>query len=176
MILLPTPVGKRHTKWDSGEGYLSIRLAKNGLEVTGSDVDPKIVEEAIENARTAKVDVRFTVLSLYDLDARLVESRDLFVCCEVLEHTADPQKALGTIVNLNPRHLLVSVPREPIWRILNEARARYLRDLGNTPGHVQHWSTRQFLEFLQRKVDVISVRTPLPWTLALCKPRKAIAW
>lgn len=67
---------------------------------------------------------------------------------------------------------IVSVPREPMWRILNVARGPYLRDPGNTPGHVQHWSTRHCLEILQRKVDVISVRTPLPWTLALCKPRK----
>jgi hypothetical protein len=30
------------------------------------------------------------------------------------------------------------VPREPIWRIGNMARGRYLGDLGNTPGHIQH--------------------------------------
>ena len=31
-------------------------------------------------------------------------------------------------------HLLVSVPREPLWRGLNMARGAYLKDLGNTPG------------------------------------------
>ena len=39
-------------------------------------------------------------------------------------------------------HLLVSVPREPLWRALNVARGAYLRELGNTPGHVNHWSKR----------------------------------
>ena len=40
------------------------------------------------------------------------------------------------------RALLVSVPREPLWRGLNMARGAYMRDLGNTPGHVNHWSKR----------------------------------
>ena len=43
------------------------------------------------------------------------------------------------------RHLLVSVPREPLWRGLNMARGAYLKDLGNTPGHVNHWSKRTFV-------------------------------
>ena len=36
------------------------------------------------------------------------------------------------------------MPREPLWRGLNMARGAYLKDLGNTPGHVNHWSKRSF--------------------------------
>ncbi len=43
------------------------------------------------------------------------------------------------------RHLLVSVPREPLWRALNMARGAYWRELGNTPGHLNHWSRRSFV-------------------------------
>jgi hypothetical protein len=43
------------------------------------------------------------------------------------------------------RHLLVSVPREPLWRMLNMARGAYWPALGNTPGHLNHWSRRSFV-------------------------------
>jgi hypothetical protein len=46
-----------------------------------------------------------------------------------------------------------------------------LAALGNTPGHLQHWSTRSFLALLERQVEVREVRTPLPWTMALCRRR-----
>jgi len=66
---------------------------------------------------------------------------------------------------------LVSVPREPIWRMLNMARGRYLSALGNTPGHIQHWSARAFVELVGQRLDVQAVRSPLPWTMALCRVR-----
>jgi hypothetical protein len=67
------------------------------------------------------------------------------------------------------RHLLVSVPREPLWRLLNVCRGAYLRDLGNTPGHVNHWSRRRFVRLLQRHGEVIEVRSPFPWTMLLAR-------
>ena len=39
-------------------------------------------------------------------------------------------------------------PREPLWRGLNIARGAYLKDLGNTPGHLNHWSKRGFVALL----------------------------
>ncbi len=50
-------------------------------------------------------------------------------------------------------HLLVSVPREPLWRGLNMARGAYIKDLGNTPGHLNHWSRKAFVELLGRHGD-----------------------
>ena len=67
------------------------------------------------------------------------------------------------------RHLLVSVPREPLWRALNVARGAYLRDLGNTPGHVNHWSKRSFAALLARHGEVEQVRSPFPWTMLLVR-------
>jgi hypothetical protein len=65
------------------------------------------------------------------------------------------------------RYLLVSVPREPLWRGLNMARGAYLKDLGNTPGHVNHWTKGSFVELLGRHGEVTEVRSPLPWTMLL---------
>jgi hypothetical protein len=68
-------------------------------------------------------------------------------------------------------HLLVSVPREPLWRALNVARGTYLRDLGNTPGHVNHWSKRAFVALLSRYGSVEEARSPFPWTMVLVRLR-----
>ncbi len=65
--------------------------------------------------------------------------------------------------------LLVSVPREPLWRALNMARGAYVRDLGNTPGHVNHWSKRAFESLLSRYGTVEEARSPFPWTMLLVR-------
>jgi hypothetical protein len=65
------------------------------------------------------------------------------------------------------RHLLVSVPREPVWRLLNLARGAYVKDLGNTPGHVNHWSRPAFLRLAERHGRLAGIRAPFPWTMAL---------
>ncbi len=89
----------------------------------------------------------------------------------MLEHLDDPDAALARIAALARPWMLVSVPREPLWRALNLARFAYLGELGNTPGHVNHWSRRRFLGWLGERVEVIEARSPLPWTMALCRAR-----
>ena len=59
------------------------------------------------------------------------------------------------------------MPHEPLWRVLNVLRGAYLRDLGNTPGHVNHWSRRGFLRLLERHGRIIEARSPSPWTMVL---------
>jgi hypothetical protein len=63
----------------------------------------------------------------------------------------------------------VSVPREPLWRALNVARGAYLAQLGNTPGHVNHWSKRAFVSLLGRYGEVVEARSPFPWTMLLVR-------
>lgn len=153
-----------------GEGHLSAILAGDGRSVRGIDISPAIIEQARSHPDNRTNGARFEVGSVYDLSADS-DAAELVVCCEVMEHLEDPDRALSILARLARPYLLVSVPREPIWRMLNMARGRYLGDLGNTPGHVQHWSQRRFLDLLSRHVDVIAVRTPLPWTMALCRAR-----
>jgi hypothetical protein len=66
-------------------------------------------------------------------------------------------------------HLLVSVPREPLWRVMNVARGAYLRQLGNTPGHLNHWSKPGFVRLLAEFGDVVHTRSPFPWTMLLVR-------
>jgi hypothetical protein len=76
---------------------------------------------------------------------------------------------LAEMARVASRHLLVSVPHEPLWRALNVARGAYLKDLGNTPGHLNHWTRRGFVGLLGRYGDVVEIRSPFPWTMLLVR-------
>jgi ubiquinone/menaquinone biosynthesis C-methylase UbiE len=89
---------------------------------------------------------------------------------EVLEHVPDPEHTVAEMARVaRGGHLLVSVPREPLWRALNMARGAYVKDLGNTPGHLNHWSRKSFVELLGRHGTVEEIRSPFPWTMLLVK-------
>jgi 2-polyprenyl-3-methyl-5-hydroxy-6-metoxy-1,4-benzoquinol methylase len=94
---------------------------------------------------------------------------DLIVCVEVLEHLRDPEAGLRELARVSSRHLVVSVPREPIFRGCNLVTGRYVKDLGNTPGHLNHWSRRSFVRLLSRHGEVAEVRSPFPWTMLLVR-------
>ena len=143
-------------------------MAKAGLTVRASDFSTQIIAEAKANVKEAGASAEFMVKSVYDLDPD-VDHAELIVCCEVLEHLEEPVKALAMLARLAKPYLLVSVPREPVWRVLNVARGKYLRDLGNTPGHLQHWSQKKFLDLLQAKFEIDVEDSPFPWTMALCR-------
>lgn len=153
-----------------GEGELSMRLARAGWQVRGCDIAAEAVEEARRRAAAAELAIPFEQRRIEEC-AGAYPAQDLVVCCEVMEHLEDSVAALDTLAGLSRRHVLVSVPREPIWRVLNMARGRYLSALGNTPGHIQHWSMRGFVELVGQRLDVQAVRSPLPWTMALCRVR-----
>lgn len=104
--------------------------------------------------------------SVYDL--RPEHRADVLVCCEMLEHVHDPERALMVLHAMDCRQYLFSVPREPLWRVLNLARLRYLRDWGNTPGHIQHWSKKEFARLLVRNgFHIQKISSPMPWTMVL---------
>ncbi len=150
-----------------GEGHLSLRLLKGGIDAHGCDLDQAIVDEANGASLVEGFDARFASRSIYDIAPGQIAA-DLIVCCEVLEHLPDPHAALDILASQRARYWLLSVPREPIWRALNMARGKYLADLGNTPGHIQHWSTRGFLRMVERRFRIVESRTPLPWSMVLC--------
>ncbi len=151
-----------------GEGELSLMLARQGIRIRGSDVSAEVVDEARRRAEAAELDVTYRAAPIESLSAP-EDAAELIVCCEVLEHLDDPEAGLEKLASLARPWLLVSVPREPIWRVLNLARLKYVGDLGNTPGHLGHWSGNGFLNFLRSRVDVVEARSPLPWTIALCR-------
>jgi ubiquinone/menaquinone biosynthesis C-methylase UbiE len=152
-----------------GEGYWVMRWADQGIPSTGSDFSEKVIELARANATERGCESNmFYVESIYDLRERQSE-RNLIICCEVLEHLERPEEALRSLQAVAHEYVIVSVPREPIWSVLNMARGKDLTSGGNTPGHIQRWSTSAFKALVSRYFEIVETRTPLPWTMLLCR-------
>jgi SAM-dependent methyltransferase len=151
-----------------GEGVLTAQWAERlGTgRVVGVDLeDPKLEAEWAQRQRD---NLEFCAMPAERL-AFADDEFELVAATEVLEHVPDPALVLSEMARVSARHLLVSVPHEPLWRALNMARGAYLRDLGNTPGHLNHWSRRSFVGLLGRFGEVSQVRSPFPWTMLLVR-------
>ena len=151
-----------------GEGVLTAQWADrlDGRRIVGIDLDDPKLRAEWEKRRRPNLEYRVeeaTSLSFGDGEF------DVATAIEVLEHVPEPEATLSEMARVAERYLLVSVPREPIWRMLNMARGAYLGALGNTPGHLNHWSKVSFVSLLSRYGTVEEVRTPLPWTMALVR-------
>jgi SAM-dependent methyltransferase len=92
-------------------------------------------------------------------------SFDLVLAIEVLEHLPDPEQAMREIARVASDAVVLSVPWEPVWRVGNLARGRYLAEFGNTPGHIQHFGRRAFARLVRRYLRVEDVLRPIPWTM-----------
>jgi 2-polyprenyl-3-methyl-5-hydroxy-6-metoxy-1,4-benzoquinol methylase len=151
-----------------GEGVLTLEWAERlgSGRIVGIDLeDPKL---RAEWARRERPNLEFraeeaTRLSFGDGEFELAAA------IEVLEHVPEPEATLAEMARVASGHLLVSVPREPLWRGLNMARGAYWRELGNTPGHLNHWSKRGFVSLLSRYGEVVEARSPFPWTMLLVR-------
>ncbi len=165
--LLPTAAPGRVLEVGVGEGEISARVRERYPDavVIGIDLfDPALGEQW---RRQGALGAFADVAQLPFPDGAF----DLVLGIEVLEHVVLPERALAEIRRVGREAFVLSVPREPVWRVANVARGRYVRALGNTPGHVNHWSTRRFRQLVDAYLDLGSTRTPFPWTVVSARRR-----
>lgn len=148
-----------------GEGLLLGRMQKHvgGKRVFGIDIDSLQIKTAKKNIPFGN----FRTGDIYKMPFRK-QQFDLVLCTEVLEHVDKPSLALKEIYRVTRKYCILSVPNEPIWRILNLLRGAYIKDFGNTEGHINHWSTNSFQKLVGNYFKIVKVATPLPWTVLLC--------
>jgi 2-polyprenyl-3-methyl-5-hydroxy-6-metoxy-1,4-benzoquinol methylase len=152
-----------------GEGFSTVKLREMlpaSATLRACDIEQRLVEEA----RLRNPGIQIEQESIYELP-HADNSYDIVFVMEVLEHLEDPARGLAEICRVSKRWVVATVPREPIWRMLNLARFKYITGLGNTPGHLNHWSSAGFRKFVGRVADVRACRKPLPWTVILAEVR-----
>lgn len=144
-----------------GEGEIADRLYRRFGDVVGLDL-PDAELRADWHTRAAKPG--FTHGDAHRLPFA-DDTFDAAVAVEVFEHLAEARRGLAELARVTSGHVIASVPREPLFRAGNLATGRHVSALGNTPGHLNHWSTRAFLGFVGGVGEVAAVRTPMPWTM-----------
>jgi SAM-dependent methyltransferase len=157
-----------------GEGVLVHQWAQRLGErrVVGIDLEEASIQAGWAERQAPNLEYRVMEAATSSPEGDLpfaANEFDLASAIEVLEHVPDPEHTLGEMARCAERHLLVSVPREPLWRMLNMARGAYWPALGNTPGHLNHWSRASFKKLLSRHGEVVEVRSPFPWTMLLVR-------
>lgn len=152
-----------------GEGYVLRALADAGVraELTGVELDSRAATIAAERlGERATIEQR---------DARELAADgrrfDMVLMLEVLEHIPDPGQMLPILERLTRRHLLLSVPWEPMFRGLNLMRGKHLDAWGNDPEHVNHWGRRGFFRFVEQRFTILAAPLVAPWTMVLAQRR-----
>jgi ubiquinone/menaquinone biosynthesis C-methylase UbiE len=152
-----------------GEGLLF-----SYLETLLKGVECYAIDASEDEVIDAKKNLPFCIVktgNIYKIDHEK-NAFDLVFCTEVLEHLEFPYKAMLELHRVTNRYVLLSVPREPIWRIMNMARGAYWADLGNTPDHRNHWNSSGFKKSIGRLFNIIECKKPLPWTIVLCEKKQ----
>lgn len=156
-----------------GEGYSTRRLRDmlpSHIELQASEY----VAGLLPHANKQNPGIKIFQESVYELKAA-DNSLDIVYLLEVLEHLDYPDAALSEIKRaLKPGgYLILGVPREPLWRAINFSRGKYAKSLGNTPGHLNHWSRAAIKQLVAAHVGtVVKTKSPLPWTIILAQKGK----
>ena len=161
---------KRIIEVGAGEGFLSRILAIKfpSSKIIVSDISIDEENTRIHNLKQFK-NVKTLITDVKNLKFPN-NYFDLVLCSEVLEHIKNPKKAIDEIFRVTNKYSLLSVPEEPLWKILNMIRGKYISSFGNTPGHVNHWSTKEFTNFIKKSgFKIKKLKKCLPWTLILAK-------
>ncbi len=156
-----------------GEGniinHVSNYLSQTGMiKYSAFDISEKLIKE--NSSKYPKID--FFINDIYEpineSAITLKDEPDLIICSEVLEHLKKPEQAIMNLLHYG-NNFIISVPREPIWRILNFMRGKYIRNLGNTPGHIQHFSVKSLCDMMERcGLKITRIKKPMPWIVIYC--------
>lgn len=153
-----------------GEGFVAELLLRQmpGLALTGFDFNPSSVEHSREKNPSAA----FISASIFDIPFP-DRSFDVVGCFEVLEHQREPGPALRELARVARRAVVLSVPHEPYFSLMNVARGKNLgiRPRGSDPDHKQFWTRAAFAEFVAPELDVAWLGGSPPWTICVGVPR-----
>jgi len=155
-----------------GDGYWMNYYHQKGFLVSGGDHSKKqlkIIKKKY-NFNGYEIDI-YNSNFVYEMNKILKNEKiNNILFNEVLEHLYKPNDILKKISELNFQKMIITVPNEPIWRILNILRLKYLKDFGNTPGHVNHFSKKKLLKtFYKNNLNVENILISQPFILVLIK-------
>jgi 2-polyprenyl-3-methyl-5-hydroxy-6-metoxy-1,4-benzoquinol methylase len=151
-----------------GEGFVVKHLRETVAppRLDGLDIDRPVLDVARFQNRSSG----FARASVFELPFP-ADSYDLVLCNEVLEHLEAPERALGELARVSRGHLILSVPREPHYRLANMAAGANWPRWGDDADHCQRWTRGQFHAMARRHFSVVDTRDPFPWVMVLCRIR-----
>lgn len=150
-----------------GEGFTLKKLEEKRIGKRAEGVDYST--DAIKIGKKIYPELALSKGDIYGLKYP-DNSFDLVICTEVLEHLEDPVKAVNEMKRVSSKYVVFSVPNEPFFIMANFLRGKYLKNFGNHPEHINHWTMWGFESFLQSQgLTVVKSKHPFAWSLVLTK-------
>jgi len=149
-----------------GEGFTLSRLQEEKVGKVLSGVDN--LDTAIKLGKKINPSLKIKKGDIYKLPYK-DNSFDLVLCMEVLEHLERPAEALNELKRISKKYVLLSVPNEPLFTVQRVLRGSNIKEFGKHPEHIQHWSDKEFKKFVSQALEIVTIETPLPWTLVVAK-------
>ena len=150
-----------------GEGFITREIGKKFPKVKIVAVDPqkKYIKYAKKFHKLKNISFKEG-----DLDSNSLKKKfDLVILTEVLEHLQNPRQALKKIRKLSNKYILLTVPNEPFFRLGNLFALKYVKDLGNSPGHLHNWTKNQLSKFPRELGLNFKIKTSSFWNILLIK-------
>lgn len=150
-----------------GEGFVLDYLAKRNptLHLRGIDRDFEAVRMASK--------ISASVIEFVCADGAHLpcddDSFDAVILSEVLEHVPNPDAILKEAIRVTRRYLLITVPREPYFKMI--ARCFESFRIAEDPDHIHFWTRPQFQVWLESMVRMVRNETRGFYQLALCEKR-----
>ncbi len=152
-----------------GEGFTLKKLEEKKLGKKNEGIDYS--DDAIRIGKKIYPELALFKGDVYGLSYK-DNTFDLSLCTEVLEHLDDPVKAVAEIRRVTSKYIIFSVPNEPFFIGANLLRGKYLKNLGNHPEHINHWTFWGFENFLEKQgLSVVKSKHPFAWSLVLTKKK-----
>ena len=150
-----------------GEGFTLKKLEEKKIGKKNEGIDNS--STAIKIGHKVYPELKLAEGDIYKLKYA-DSSFDLLICTEVLEHLDDPEKAVLEMKRVTKKYILLSVPNEPFFILANFLRGKYLKNFGNHPEHINHWTFFSFEKMLKKNgLTVVKSKHPFAWSLVLVK-------
>lgn len=150
-----------------GEGFTLSMLSKAHAAKKLEGID--FSKQAIQLGKKQFPYLSLTQGDIYKLPYK-DNSFELVICSEVLEHLDMPEKAVREVLRVSKKYVIFSVPNEPFFMGARLAKGMNIKNFGNHPEHINHWTVFSFPQMLKRNgVSVKKVSYPFPWILVLGK-------
>ena len=145
-----------------GEGFTLKYLTKKGkFSLHGIDSS----KEAIRLARKIAPKSRLRVGDVTKLPFK-GNSFDIVLLLEILEHLENPKKIIKEVKRLAKKAVIISVPREPYFRIIEVIINPIIGGLPS--GHINFWNSKKFEKLISEEFKKYEIARTTIWQMALC--------
>lgn len=152
-----------------GEGFILNRLMQENVGKNLEGIDYS--KQAVGIGKKQFPFLNIKVGDIYNLSYP-DNSFDAVICSEVLEHLKDPAAAIREIRRVSKKYAVISVPNEPFFMGGRMLRGLNIKQFGNHPEHINHWTIFSFPRFIEKKRFSVKKRLlPFPWILVVARKR-----